>query len=315
MTGNFQKLIIDTDAGVDDAIAIMMALAYPTTDVIAITTVNGNVDVEKVTRNVAHTLDLFENDVPIYRGCSHPLIADPVHSDGIHGSDGLGVITASLSPGERLVESEAASLALVRLAKHYAGQFTLVALGPLTNLAVAVRLDPGFVHNVKRLVLMGGAVEARGNASPAAEFNIYADPEAAAIVFGAGFPDLWMLSWEATLSHPVPWSDYDELAQLKSGRAEFFRRITMHTATLLREGYGYPGFLVPDPLAAAVALNPDLIIDAQQLPVSVEIVGEHGRGLTSVDWFQQSGKPASAHIVQQIDMQQVVEMMRQTIAG
>ena len=295
-----QKLLIDTDAGVDDAIAIMMALVHPRAEVVAITTVNGNVDVDKVTKNVGLILDQYDADVPIYRGADRPLIADAVHSDFVHGSDGLGGVTTTYPSTKHTPESEHAALGLIRLAKMHAKNLTLLAVGPLTNLALALRLDPTFMNNISRLVVMGGAIEAHGNMTPAAEFNIYADPEAAAIVFDAGFHDLSLLSWETTTQYPLLWSEFDELAEINSDRAAFFRKITTQTARLIKEEYGLTGFLLPDPLAAAVALEPDLVTLAPHLPVSVEIIGEHGRGLTSVDWLKQYGKTPNAFIVQEM---------------
>ncbi len=180
-----QKLIIDTDAGVDDAIAIMMALTHPRSEVIALTTVNGNVGVDKVNRNVAHILELFGSDQPFFAGCSRPLVAEAMDSSEVHGSDGLGGVTDKLPESGRKPGEIPASLALIELVREHAGEITLLCLGPLTNLALAVRLNPGIVERISKLVLMGGAVSGQGNASPAAEFNILADPEAAAIVFAA----------------------------------------------------------------------------------------------------------------------------------
>ena len=305
-------LIIDTDAGVDDAVAIMMALAHPKNEVIAITTVNGNVDVEKVTRNVALTLDAFKSDVPIYKGCRQPLLNAWMHSDGIHGVDGLGGVSDLKSTSKRRTEHEHAVLALMRLARQHSRQFTLLTLGPLTNIALAVRMDPTFIESVSRLVMMGGAVEARGNASPVSEFNIFADPEAASIVLDAGFEDLWMISWETTLKHPLPWIYYEEITSFDTPRAEFFGEISALTAGLLKDRYQFPGFLLPDPLAAAVALEPGIVAEAVHLPVSVEISGQLGRGLTGVDWFQQFGQPPSAHVVQRIDRERLWELLKRT---
>lgn len=311
-TDDTNKLIIDTDAGVDDAVAIMMALAHSKNEVIAITTVNGNVDVEKVTRNVALTLDVFAADVPIYKGCQLPLLNPQARSDGIHGVDGLGGVSDTRSPSMRKIENEHAVLALIRFAKQYSRQFTLLTLGPLTNIALAVRIDPEFVQGVSRLVMMGGAVEARGNASQVSEFNIYTDPEAAAIVFDAGFEELWMVSWEATLNHPLPWSEYHGIVNHDNNRANFFKQISARTAGLLKDHYHFPGFLIPDPLAAAVALETGIVTGSALLPVSVEIAGKLGRGLTGVDWFQQFGKPPSVHVIQGIDMLRIIKLMKRT---
>jgi purine nucleosidase len=308
-----QNLIIDTDAGVDDAIAIMMALVHPHTQIAAITTVNGNVDVDKVTVNTALILDQYDADIPIYRGCDRPIIAEAMNSAEVHGSDGLGDSVAELPPTNRTPESEHAALALIRLAQEHAGNLTLLALGPLTNIALAIRLDPSFPEYVSRLVVMGGAIDARGNVTPAAEFNIYTDAEAAGIVFDAGFRDLSLLSWETTMAYPMLWSEFEDISGVKSERGKFYNRITAQIAGLMKDGFGAPGFLLPDPLAAGVALQPDLVEDAPHVSVRVEISGEHGRGLTSVDWNQQFGRSPNAFVVRKLDSQQVFDMIRAAV--
>lgn len=291
------SLVIDTDAGVDDAIAILMALNHPRTQVVGITTVNGNVNVDRVTENVCLILDQANADIPVYRGCDRPLFAAPMSADGVHGSDGLGGVAARYLPSRHKPEMEHAALALIRLAQQYKGDFTLLTLGPLTNLALAIRLDPEIVKHVPRLVIMGGAVEAHGNATPTAEYNIFADPEAAAIVFEAGLSEIWLLSWETTLKYPLRWDRYEQLSSQTTTNGKFFKDITAFTAHTLRERFGLPGFLLPDPLAGAIALDPEIVVEAPCLPVSVVTSGKQARGMTSVDWMKQFGAPANVHVV------------------
>lgn len=302
-------LIIDTDAGVDDAIALLMALNHPHTQVAGITTVNGNVNVDQVTDNVCLILDQTDGDVPVYKGCDRPLFTAPMSADGVHGSDGLGGITAKYLPSRRKPETEHAALALMRLARELAGNFTLLALGPLTNLALAIRLNPDFVKHVSRLVVMGGAIEAHGNATPIAEYNIFADPEAAAIVFEAGFLELWLLSWETTQKSPLFWDQYERLSTQATPNGKFFSEMTAFTAQTLRERFGLPGLLLPDPLAAAVALDPEIVIEAPCLPVNVVTNGTQARGMTSVDWMNQTGEPANVFVVTALDEASVFDML------
>jgi purine nucleosidase len=303
------SLIIDTDAGVDDAIAIMMALKHPNTQVVGITTVNGNVNVDQVTDNVCLILDQVNGEVPVYKGCHRPLFAAQSSAESIHGSDGLGDVSVKYLPTQRKPEMEHAALALIRFAREHAGNFTLLTLGPLTNLALAIRIDPNIVDNIPRLVVMGGAVEGRGNATPSAEFNIFADPEAAAIVFEAGFSEIWLLSWETTLKYPLFWEQYERLVSHAAPIGEFFRDISAFTAQALREGFGAPGFLLPDPLAAAVALAPEIVFEAPYLPVSVVTNGKQARGMTSVDWVNQTGEPANVHVVTALNDASVFDML------
>ena len=300
-TTHEQLMVIDTDAGVDDAIALMMALAHKGTEVVGITTTHGNVDVAQVTANVGVILDQMGKDVPIFRGSERPLIAEPLASAHIHGEDGLGGIRETLPPTQRRPEAEHAALALARLAREHAGKLTVLALGPLTNLALAVRMAPDFAQNVGRLVVMGGAIEARGNASSAAEYNIFADPEAAAIVFEAGFQDFWLLSWETTLKHMVLWERYNRLVNMGTPRAAFFADLTRMLKHLLRDQMGLPGYVIPDPLAAAVALEPASVRESAFVPVGVETLGKYGRGLTDVDWRPQAEMPPNVHVVLSMD--------------
>ncbi|MCD4671865.1 MAG: nucleoside hydrolase, partial [Anaerolineaceae bacterium] len=227
-----KRLIIDTDMGVDDAHALLMALTDPEVEVLGITTVVGNVGLPQVVLNVGHVLDLLQMDNPYYRGASLPLISDPIPPSGLMGRDGLGDATQQLGAPQHQPEEEAAALALIRMVQEAekTGDFTLVALGPLTNLALALRMMPDFAARVPRLVVMGGAYKAMGNASWTAEFNFFGDPEAAQIVLEAGFPDVWILPWEVSVEQMVLWPEYEKLIALESPRAAFFKRISAVSA-------------------------------------------------------------------------------------
>lgn len=309
------RLIIDTDAGVDDAQAIMMALRTPGARLEAITTVTGNVHVDWVTRNVCTVLDVIDAPpIPIFRGASQPLLPGNWHAEeAIHGRDGLGNYQ-NRPPTRRVLEPEPAALALVRLADAAPGVYTLVALGPLTNLALACRLDPAFPSKIARFVFMGGAYAAMGNTRHvAAEFNIYCDPEAAAVTLDA-FPEATMVSWETTLHHPFSWEQYDALTTLPTPAARFMRATTAGTVDFLRGIRRVPGYLLPDPLAMAVALEPEIVQASDFHYVSVELGGVHARGQTAVDHFGASGKAPNTHIVTALDVQRVYDRYRQMLA-
>lgn len=192
-----QKIIIDTDPGIDDAVAILLALtAKDKLDVLALTTVNGNVGVEQVTKNAFKILDVAgRTDIPVYRGNGKPLMRENDHCEEFHGDDGLGNL--NVPDIEREPENESAVDFLIRKVREEKGEITLVPIGPLTNIAEAVQRDPEFVKNVKEIVIMGGA-EHGGNMSPHAEFNFWTDPEAAKIVFEAGFENVTMVGLDAT---------------------------------------------------------------------------------------------------------------------
>jgi purine nucleosidase len=215
------RIVIDTDPGVDDAHAILMACAHPETKVAALTTVAGNVSLEKATLNALKILDIVGMDIPVYPGCEDALVNPTPRRAISHGVDGLG--DSGYPPPKRQAASEHAVQALIRLANENPGELTLAAIGPLTNLALATRLDPSLPQKYKRLVVMGGAIHARGNSwERAAEFNFYCDPEAAAIVFQK-WPEITLLPWETTLAHALPLSQVEELSGGKSRKAEFFR--------------------------------------------------------------------------------------------
>lgn len=192
-----QKIIIDTDPGIDDALAILLALAAKDElDVVALTTVNGNVGVEQVTKNVFKILEVAgRRDIPVYRGNAKPLMRENDHCEEFHGDDGLGNLGMEECVGT--VEAESATDFLIRKAREEKGEITLVPIGPLTNIAEAIQKDPEFVQNIKEVVIMGGA-EHGGNMSPHAEFNFWMDPEAAKIVFQAGFKKVTMVGLDAT---------------------------------------------------------------------------------------------------------------------
>lgn len=302
------RLIIDTDAGVDDAQAIMLALAHPGVGVEAITTVTGNVHVDKVIHNVFTVLDLMGARVPVYRGADRPLVPgfwEP--EERVHGADGLGGYR-----GERRThgktEPEAAAIALVRLVNQAPGAYTIVALGPLTNLALACRLDPSFPDKVGALVFMGGTISALGNTrNLTAEFNAFCDPEAVLVTLDA-FPASTMLSWETTLKHSFSWQQYDTLAGLGTPAADFFRAITTSTVQFLRQFRQVPGYLLPDPLAMAIALEPDLIVESQHLHVTIELQGMLTRGQTVVDYMGISQRAPNVHVVTALNTEGVYDL-------
>lgn len=308
------RLIIDTDAGVDDAQAIMMALAAPDVTVEAITTLSGNVHVDKVVRNVLCILDVMGADVPVYRGAetglANPMPAEEWH---VHGTDGMGDWPER--PADRgSAESEHAALALVRLINDAPGELTLVALGPLTNLALALNIDPQLPEKVKRFVFMGGTVSARGNTDMVtAEWNIHCDPEAAALVL-ASFPESTMLSWEATVWNPLPWPVYEELCAVPTIGGRMLAGITASTRDFAEKlKPRLPGYLIPDPLAMALALRPELALETSHHYTVVELNGQYTRGQTVIDYMGRLHQPANVYHVTKVDIDGVAELYWATI--
>jgi purine nucleosidase len=303
-----KRLIIDTDPGVDDAHALMMAFAHPGAIVEAVTTVGGNVSLAQTTANACTILDRLGVHTPIYAGCDGPLVNSGAQSaTHVHGRDGLG--EAGYPPSKRRPEAEHAAVALARLANEAVGKLSLAAIGPLTNLAVALKLDPGLPRKFKELLVMGGAVNAQGNTpNVTAEFNIYSDPEAAKAVFEA-WPEITLVSWEATLAHPIPAERVAGWLEMDGARARFFQRITAQLLDYNRRSYGAPLLHGPDALALAVMLEPDIVQRAERRHVAVELHGRLTRGQTVVDWTERGGRPANATIVQEVDRARFAQLL------
>lgn len=308
-----EKLIIDTDPGVDDAEAILMAAAHPNATIAAILAVGGNVGLEHTVRNSLTIVEAVEQDIPVYAGCDKPLVIFQEDAAFVHGQDGLGDV--GYVPKTRQAEAEHAALALVRLATEAPGEYTLVAIGPLTNIAVALKLDPRLPEKLKRFVVMGGAVTSHGNTTNvSAEFNIYHDPEAAHVVFAAweqygGLIEL--IDWEATMRHGIPEEVIKRWHALDTPKSRFFQAISAKTMEFIRKYMGRTMMFGADPLAMAVALEPDIVTKAEARHVSVELTGMYTRGQTTTDWGNRSGRTANTNIVLELDIDRFFDLMEQ----
>lgn len=277
-------LVVDTDTAADDCFALLVALLDPRADLRAVTMVAGNVGFTQQVHNALLTIALAgrAGEVPVHLGADRPLLRPWVDAVDVHG-DGVGGI-ARPDDGQA-PSAEHAALALIRLSREHEGRLRVVAIGPLTNIALAVRLDPGFAARVDRLTIMGGSINGRGNITPAAEFNIYVDPEAAAITLGAGFADLRFVTWDpVTLSDAV----FDqrrvaEIAALDTPLARFFVRANQATFDFdIRAGID--GSTHPDSLSVALSLDEDLVVDAAPFEVAVETSGHAALGATVFGW-------------------------------
>ena len=302
-----KRLIIDTDPGVDDAHAILLALAHPDVQVEAITTVNGNVSIDLTTANALKILDVAGKDIQVYRGCDRPLINPPENAAYVHGMDGLG--DCGIPASKKQVQSEHAVNALIRLANENPGELTLVALGPLTNLAVALSIDPDLPTKFKQLVIMGGAIYSKGNAEAiTAEFNIHNDPEAAHRVFSS-WPRLTLLSWETTVAHVFTRDALERFFDLGTPRAKFFHDTSQKFLNLIKERWGRDILFAADGLALAVAIEPGIVTKSEKKHVSIELHGSQTRGQTVVDWYGRTQKPPNAEIILELDQERFIQLM------
>jgi inosine-uridine nucleoside N-ribohydrolase len=290
------KLLIDTDPGVDDALAILMAHAHA--DVLGLSVAAGNVGIAHTVANALKLVETIGADTPVFAGCASPLVLPAEDAAFVHGADGFG--DTGYAPSSRSAENEAAALAILRLSHAHAGELVLVAIAPLTNLALALKLDPNLPQRVARLVVMGGAVTGRGNTRRVpAEFNVGFDPEAAHVVFSA-WPQITLVDWEATMRHGIAFERMQAWLDAENPRARFYRAISRKTHAWSRER-GRPKALAADALAMAVALQPDIVARAESRHVAIELNGAHTRGATVVDWEGRSGAAPNAHIVLDVD--------------
>jgi purine nucleosidase len=288
-------LLIDTDPGVDDALALLMAFADDRHEVVGLTIAAGNVGLR---HTVANALKLCEvagrGELPVFAGCDSPLLHAAADAAFVHGEDGFG--DTGYAPAAHRPADEHAALAILRLSHAHAGKLLLVALGPLTNLALALKLDPTLPQRVARCVVMGGAVTGHGNMTPSAEFNIAFDPEAAHLVFSA-FPRIELADWEAVLRHGLAHADIERWVAAGTPQAAFYGRISAQTrAWAQREGRG-ERWHCADALAMALALEPAGAEPLAERPLAVEIGHGRARGATLVDWDQRFGGAANAAIL------------------
>ncbi len=286
-------LLIDTDPGVDDALALLMAFKSEKHQLLGLCITAGNVGLAHTCANALKLCEVAGIDVPVFAGCAQPLVFAAEDASYVHGRDGFGDV--AYVPAKRVLEAEHAALAIIREANHHAGQLLFVTLGPLTNLALALRLDPDLPKKIKRLVVMGGAVTGKGNTSIAAEFNFAFDPEAAVIVFEA-FSDIALVDWEAVLRHGFKHTAIEQWLAHKNPLAEFYAQIsqkTRHWAEGKRGEYWHSA----DALAMFAALYPEYIIEKQRHFVHIETTGQHSRGATVVDWLDRTGHLAQTEII------------------
>ena len=297
MTDSTIPLLIDTDPGVDDALALLMAFADPGHRVVALTIAAGNVGLRHTVANALKLCEVAGVDVTVHAGCPVPLVHPAEDAAFVHGNDGFGDI--GYAPATRAADAEHAALAIGRLAREHEGRLVVVALGPLTNLALAVRLDPVLPERIARLVVMGGAVTGQGNTTVPAEFNIGFDPEAAKVVFEA-FPSFELVDWEAVLRHGFTHAAFEGWLAAGDGRAAFYDAISRKTRAWAGDRRG-DHWHSADALAMQVALAPDTSRRAEDRHVAVETEGRLSRGATVVDWARRNGQAPNARIHLDVD--------------
>jgi pyrimidine-specific ribonucleoside hydrolase len=300
-----KRILIDCDPGHDDMMAIMLACASAELEVAGVTTVAGNQTGEKTYRNALRTLSLIgRTDIPVARGADKPLLRALTVAPEIHGVSGLDGADLP-EPGFQGLAESAASF-LVRTIMGSGGPFTLVPTGPLTNVALALLEEPKLAGTLERIVLMGGAV-ADSNISPAAEFNIYEDPEAAKIVFGSGIP-IVMVGLDVTNKALLSFADIDEMASWKGRVSRVVAPLLRFFAQANRDIFGFAGAPIHDALAVAHLLRPE-VIRTRRMNVEIETTGELTRGRTVADIYGISRRPANAEVALEVNLPLFREML------
>ena len=308
-----QKIIIDTDPGQDDAVAILLALSSPEEiEVLGITCVAGNVPLALTQKNARIVCELAGRpDIKVFAGCDAPLQRRLVTAEHVHGKTGLdGPVMAD--PTMPLADGHAVDFIIDTLRREPAGTVALVPIGPLTNIAAAFLKAPDVVARVKQVVLMGGAYFEVGNITPAAEFNIYVDPEAAQIVFRSGVPLVVVpldVTHKALTTPPRVQAFRDmgtEVGRMVAEWTDFFERFDM-------EKYGSQGAPLHDPCTIAWLIRPDLF-SGREINVEIETKGEFTIGMTVADWWRVSGRVPNALFLRDIDADGFYALLTERLA-
>ena len=295
-----RKIIIDTDPGQDDAVAILLALASPEEiEVLGITTVAGNVPLELTTKNARIVCELAgKPDTRVFAGCDRPLGRDLVTAEHVHGKTGLDGPTLP-EPTMPLQDRHAVDFIIDTLREEPEGSVTLCPLGPLTNIATALDRAPDIAPRIKEIVLMGGAYFEVGNITPAAEFNIYVDPEAAKQVFGCGAP-ITVMPLDVTHKALVTKNRNDAFRALGTPAGVAVAEMTDFFERFDKEKYGSEGAPLHDPCVTAYLIKPQLF-SGRHINVEIETTSELTLGMTVADWWGVSGRPPNATFMGDLD--------------
>lgn len=293
---NREKIILDCDPGHDDAVAMMLAAISPKIDLLGITVVAGNQKLEKTVKNALKVCNHLNLNVPVYSGMSRPMIREQVIADDIHGETGLdGPVFEEVKIE---VEKKHAVNFIIDTLMNSEEKITLVPTGPLTNIAMAIRFEPRIIEKIKRIILMGGAYQL-GNVTPAAEFNILADPDAAHVVFTSGI-DLTMMGLDLTRQAQATREVIDKIKSLNNKASELFVDLMEFFASTQKEVFGWPAPPVHDPTTIAYIIDPSCI-EVKPMFCEVEIWSERSYGRTLCDYFGILKKNSNVNVAVKLD--------------
>ena len=308
-----RPFFIDTDTGSDDAVALLIALTHPGIDVVGIGVVAGNVPLELGVQNALYTRELCaRGDVPVYAGEATPLVLPLITAQNVHGTDGMGDIGLHLQ-GRTPDEGHAVDK-LLEASHTYAGELTLVTLGPLTNLASAIERDPSLPDRLPRTVVMGAVADHVGNITPVAEYNMWADPHAVEVVLQSGL-QLEFVGWDISRHYTVVDNELAaELRAIGTPAAEFIIDINAVVAQFCATETKLSGFDLPDPVTMAYAIDPLIATAARRLHLAVETESELTRGMVVMDLLEFMDRPPNALVVTAADRERFLDMLRTAIS-
>ena len=302
-----KRIIIDTDPGVDDALTFLLALASPEIQLEALTTTQGNVTLEKATYNALAMLELLHaGHIPVARGSVVPLVQPLRASARVHGESGIG--NSRLPEPRTTPVSQHAVDYLIERVLAEPREISIFPIGPLTNIAMAIRKEPRFAESVKELVIMGGAILEHGNVTPQAEFNIFVDPHAAHIVFHSGIP-ITLIPLDVTHKCLFLQQHVDRLMQIPSPISQFIHD-AMEVYLKFSFELGYPGSALHDPLTLATVIAPELLT-LKEYYVDVDISGGVSMGKTFADILNVTKKPANIKVAMAVRGEDFVELFVQ----
>lgn len=306
-----RRFWIDTDTASDDAVAILMALRWPDVHVEGISTVAGNVPLEMCNQNARYTVELCGKATPVYAGASRPLLREPFWAYFFHGPDGMGGMNY---PEAKLPIQQAHAVeAMIDAFRNSPGEITLVTLGPLTNIALALGIAPDISRKIKVCYVMGGAANTVGNITPAAEFNIWIDPEAARLVYHSGLP-LVQVGWELCRGDAnLLEEDLEYIRKLDTVHGHFSIDCNRQAIQTNREWLGDPALSLPDPVTMAIALDPQISKRQSKHYVDIETDSELTRGMTVVDERGVTKKEPNVEVVWEIDVPAWKEILYKTL--
>ncbi len=309
-------MFIDTDTASDDAVALMMAFAHRGDSIVGVGTVAGNCPVEQACINALYTAELCDADVPVHLGEAGPAARAFESAQHVHGQDGMGdigLVATELAEGEGGPSAGHAADALIAASHAHMGKLEVVALGPLTNVAKALKKDPGLAGRVGRCFIMGGASDSYGNITPVSEYNIWADPEAAETVFSSGM-SITMIGWD--ISRKYATFDSRAAAELRAiGTTKAAVAVDCQKTLMefCRDVTGVDGFDLPDPVAMAVALDPHVVTDSIQAAVHVGLGDDLTRGQTIVDDRQMTERECNVTIVRAVSRSGFVDLLQRAL--